>query len=478
MDSLWQAAERAAFVDIHDLDPALAKCVRDGDGVADHYGGRTAFTFLGQRGDEVLVLERRPDASVQARTVLNLTGGYGTGILGDEVKALGAGFVRFLEAATTTNDEFHSLERARLVVRIKRLLSEHTGTDPADWEVSFTSTGSEAMDLALQLVMLDGFHLATGVDKRRERDVIVACHGAWHGWSLGPNQILDRRQFTEGLPRVAGAEVVFMQYGDLASLDSAFATYGSRMRAIIVEGILGDGGVVVANSVWWNRLFSLAAAHEVRVIDDEILTGFRTGGMLAVPRGHVPDCITLGKALGFGLFPMSAVAWRKQSLSLRAGIGVRTFNARPFQAAVVDAGLEKVERDDLFARSVELGERLLAGLQQVAARHPQVFKAARGQGLFVGIELADAFARRGRAVRAEMLCHGVLVEIESGIFSRKVPRAARINETLRLTPPLTVAERSIELAISRMEACAAYLEGTMAGSASVDAPSMDREVAL
>lgn len=478
MDSLWQAAENAALIDVRDLEPALANCVRDGDGVADHYGGRTAFTFLGQRGDEVLVLERRPDAGVQARTVLNLTGGYGTGILGDEVKALGPAFGRFLDAATTTNDEFHSLERARLVARIKRLLSEHTGTAPTDWDVSFTSTGSEAMDLALQLGMLDGFRLSTGVDERRARDVVVACHGAWHGWSLGPNQILDRRQFTEGLPRIAGAEVVFMQYGDIESLESVFAAYGSRMRAIAVEGILGDGGVVLANADWWSRLFALAAAYDVRVIDDEILTGFRTGGMLALPRGHAPDCVTLGKALGFGLFPMSAVAWRKQSLSLRAGIGVRTFNARPFQAAVVDAGLEQVERDDLFSRSVELGERLLAGLQQVTARHPQVFKAARGQGLFVGIELADAFARRGHAVRAEMLRHGVLVEIESGIFSRKVPRAARINETLRLTPPLTVAERSIELAISRIEACAAFLEETVARPTLVDAPNMDREVAL
>lgn len=269
-----------------------------------------------------------------------------------------------------------------------------------------------------------------------------------------------------------------MQYGDLTSLEAAFETYGSRMRAIAVEGILGDGGVVLANSDWWSRLFALAAAHDVRVIDDEILTGFRTGGVLALPSGHAPDCITLGKALGFGLFPMSAVAWRKQSLSLRAGIGVRTFNARPFQAAVVDAGLEQVERDGLFARSIDLGERLLAGLGQVTAQYPRVFKAARGKGLFVGIELSDVFARRGHAVRAEMLRHGVLVEIESGIFSRKVPRTARINETLRLTPPLTVSERSIDLAISRIETCAAFLEGTVARPAAADAPNLNREVAL
>lgn len=456
--TLWISAASGAVLDLDELEPQLGNCVRDGDGVADHYGGRTPFTLLSQRGDELLVLERLPEGRVQARTALNLTGGYGTGILGDKVKALGPELERFLAETSTTNDEFHSPQRAQLVARVKRMLAQHTGTESGDWDITFTSTGSEAMDLALQLVMLDGFRLATGVDARQGRDVIVACHGAWHGWSLGPNQMLDRRQFTEGLPRVAGAEVHFMQYGDLASLEAVFTANRGRIRAVAVEGILGDGGVVPASTSWWDRLFELASEQDVRIVDDEILTGFRTGGLLALPPGRIPDCVTLGKALGFGLFPLSAVAWRRKSLSLRAGIGVRTFNARPFQAAVVDAGLAIIERDDLFLRSTTLGRPFLAALKQVVARHPAFFKDVRGQGLFIGLELADAFARRGHVVRDEMLRHGVLVEVESGLFSRKVPRAARINETLRLTPPLTVSEDTLERAVACIERCATALE--------------------
>ncbi|KGC10487.1 aminotransferase class-III family protein [Burkholderia gladioli] len=457
MNELWRFASHRKVMELNELDPELRECVRDGDGVADHYGGRTPFTFVDQRGDEILLLERLADGRVEAGTAYNMTCGYGTGILGDDIRHLASGFTGFLDRATTTNDEFHSVERHHLVSRVKRLIASHTDTRETDWELTFTSTGSEAMDLALQLVLLDGFHLASGVDARRERDVVIACHGAWHGWVLGTNQMLDRRQFTDGLPRLANGQVVFMQYGNLDDLQAVFSAYRGRIRAAVVEGILGDGGVVRASHAWWEMLFGLCAKENVRLIDDEVLTGFRTGAMLALPRGRAPDCVTLGKALGFGLFPISAVAWRRPPLSLRAGVGVRTFNARPFQASVVDACLEHVEHHALFARSAELGERAIRELMEIARRYPSVFKAVRGQGLLIGIELADSLARQGRRIRDELLRNGVLTEIESGIFSRKLPRSARVNETLRLTPPLTVSESSLADAIQRIATYASRL---------------------
>ncbi|KMZ12021.1 ornithine aminotransferase [Candidatus Burkholderia humilis] len=450
MDELWSFASHRKVMEFDELDLGLRACVRDGDGVADHYGGRTPFTFVDQRGDEILLLERLDDGRVRTGTAYNMTGGYGTGILGDDVKHLGVRFAGFLDHATATNDEFHSVERFRLVSRIKRLLADHTETRDTDWELTFTSTGSEAMDLALQLVLLDGFHLASGVDARRERDVVIACHGAWHGWVLGTNQMLDRRQFTDGLPRMSSTRVVFMQYGDLDDLQAVFSAYHGRIRAVVVEGILGDGGVVRGSDAWWEGLFGLCSKEDARLIDDEVLTGFRTGAMLALPRGRAPDCVTLGKALGFGLFPISAVAWRRSSLSLRAGVGMRTFNARPFQAAVVDAGLDHVERHALFARSAGLGEWAIGELREIAQNYPSVFKAVRGQGFLIGIELADGLARHGHRIRDELLRHGVLVEVESGIFSRKLRRSARVNETLRLTPPLTVSEPSLADGIHRI----------------------------
>lgn len=461
MHRLWHFGHKGKKVPREELAADLLTCIEDGDGVADHYGGRTSFTFLAQRNDEILVLERLEDKTIQAFTALNLTGGYGTGILGEAVKHLSETLQTILQDATTTTDEFHSIERFRLVERMKRLIAEHTQTSISDWEITFTSTGSEAVDFALQLVNLDGFELATGRDARKERDVIVACHGAWHGWSFGPNQMLDRRQFTDGLPRLASREIVFMRFGDIEHLQEVFSQYKGRLRAIIVEGILGDGGIVNAETEWWDRLLELATNNDVRVIDDEILTGLRTGAALALPAGRAPDCFTLGKALGFGLFPISAVAWRTHTLSARPGLGVRTFNARPFQAAIVDAGLALIERENLFVRSRQLGSEFLSDLAPLVAKYPLIFKSVRGYGFFIGLELSDTLARKGRQLRDELLRHGVLVEVESGLFSRKIPRPGRVNETLRLTPPLTISGTSLRLAAQRIEKCALSLNQQM-----------------
>ncbi len=457
-DDLWDAARDNQIVDPDLLPETLRTCVEQGDEVADHYGGRTNFTFLNQKDTRILTLELSDSGVIQARDVINMSCGYGTGILGDKIAEIGQQLPNFLVQSTTTNDEFHSLERRQLVRNIKGMIGAHTATSPDSWEITFTSTGSEAMDLALQLACLDGFDLARGIDTRAEKDVIIACHGAWHGWSLGTNQMLDRRQFTDGLPRVQSVETAYLVYGDMDHLETLFETYKGRIRAVFVEGILGDGGIIPASDAWWDSLFEHAAAEDAKVFDDEILTGFRTGNILALPKGRVPDCISLGKALGFGLFPMSALAWRKDRLRLRAGIGVRTFNARPFQAATVNAGLDYIARHELIEHSARLGHFLLDGLKSVQAEHPEVFKEARGQGLFAGLELSKAFARKGHLVRNELVRHGVLTETESGLFNRKVPKEARINETIRLTPPLTIHEDTLTEAMSRISQCAKTLK--------------------
>lgn len=456
LDGLWAKAHGDQYAELESLPDALRQCLLDGDGLADHYGGRTAFLFAEQQNDRILTLEK-PEAGasrVRVFPVINCTGGYGTGILGSQITLLEKVVNQALQRSATSNDEFHSPERHRLVAKLRRLVAQHTQSDGKDWELSFTSTGTEAMDLAMQLVMLDGFDLGTGRHSLQQKNVLIACHGAWHGWGLNPNQLLDRRQFTEGLPRLRDHEVVFMRYADPTDLEAVFERNRGRVRGVFVEGILGDGGVVRASDDWWRRLFELARGEDAKVVDDEILTGFRCGRALALPAGLSPDCITLGKALGFGLFPLSAVIWRKDRLKMRPGIGVRTFNARPFQARIVTAGLELIENGNLFERTRVLGEKVLLRLQQLVERHPDLFKAARGMGFFFGLELSGRYARKGHALRNQFLRHGVLTEVESGLFNQKVPKHARINETIRLTPALGMREDDLAEAVERLERAA------------------------
>lgn len=443
-NKLWEIAELKELIPLSDLDEATRECLLKGDGVYDHYGSRSSFLVIEAKGSRLLILElAHPGSYVRPINAINATGGYGTGILGGNVSDLASTLVHAIQTAACTNDEHYSLERSSLVKTLLHLAADHTETDASSWNITFTSTGTEAMDFALQLVLLEGYSLTNGKDYRQDKNVLVACRGAWHGWGISSNQLLDRRQFTEGLPRLVGSNVVFVSYGDLSSLETVFSQYRGAIRGFFVEGLLGDGGVVPASQHWWERLLELAEKEDARVVVDEILTGFRCGGLLALPHGIAPDCITLGKALGLGMFPLSAVLWRRNSMNPRPGVGVRTFNARPFQAKVIKAGLDRIVTGQLFEYSAELGQQLKQSLTELLVKFPNVYKAVRGQGLLIGVELANPLARKGRLVRDVLIREGVLVEIESGQMGRQIPRSEKINQTIRLTPPLTLPQEEV-----------------------------------
>ncbi len=454
------------------LDGQIARTVTSGDGLFNHYGKRSPFTMVERRGNTLLFLELGDSPKLAfARTAVNATGGYGTGILGGENSFLNETVLSALASAVDANDEHHSSDRLEVVDSLTALVATHTGTVASDWSITFTSTGTEAMDFALQALSLEGYDLTTGGATRAARDVIVAFHGAWHGWGSGPSHFLDRRQFTDGTPRFNSLTVQFAPYGDISALERIFRDFSGRVRFVVAEGILGDGGVVPAPTEWWSRLFELADRESARVLVDEILTGFRTGSILAMPRGRAPDCLTLGKGLGLGLFPLSAVLWRSPAISPRPGIGVRTFNLRPFEARIVGHALKHIEREKFFERSVALGRTLLAQLQSIVEIAPRKFKAVRGAGLFLGVELADQFARQGHAIRDALLRCGVLTEVESGTWSRKVPREFRHNETIRLTPPLTITLAEVDAIVEAFRTCAVHADSAAVLAGASASPS-------
>ncbi|MDJ0838637.1 MAG: aminotransferase class III-fold pyridoxal phosphate-dependent enzyme [Acidobacteriota bacterium] len=444
---------------LSDLDPDLVECLVNGDGLYSHYSKRSPFLFLDTKGSHVLILARGQNDEVTAVDALNCTGGYATGILGGRVGDLKDVMIEALDEATATNDEHHALERLHLSRKVKQLIADHTRTHPEQWAVSFTSTGTEAMDLAVQLVLQEGYDAQSGEPTERTgRDVIVACFGAWHGWGMAPNQLLNRKQYTGGVPRIAGNEIVFMGYGSENELQRIFSTYRGRIRAVFVEGILGDGGIMPASESWWRRLTHMAEEEGARIVDDEILTCLRTGGALALPRGVAPHCLTLGKGLGFGLFPISAVIWRQDLIHLRRNLGLRTFNARPFMARVTLAGLQYIEDNGLFEKSREIGRRLVDGLGGLIKSHSQMIKAVRGQGCMVGVELHKPYAGKTRLLRDCLILEGLVSEAESGTLGDRVPAECRVNQTMRMTPPMTLSDEDLNEVIHRFDrGCARFL---------------------
>ncbi|GAP38570.1 ornithine aminotransferase [Piscinibacter sakaiensis] len=174
----------------------------------------------------------------------------------------------------------------------------------------------------------------------------------------------------------------------------------------------------------------------VLMIADEVQTGLgRTGARLAVDHEGVrPDGLTLGKALGGGLLPVSAFLASEELMGVfTPGDHGSTFGGNPLGAAVGLAALDLLEREGLAARAAVLGEHLLGRLR--ALRHPAI-RAVRGRGLLVGVDLDPA------VVGARAVCEGLL---EEGVLSKDTH-----DTVVRFAPPLVIGEAELDAAVEAL----------------------------
>lgn len=168
---------------------------------------------------------------------------------------------------------------------------------------------------------------------------------------------------------------------------------------------------------------------------DEIQTGFgRTGKRFAADWEDVsPDVLIMGKALGGGVFPVSAVGARAEVMDvITPGSHGSTFGGNPLAAAVARAAIEVIEEEDLPQRSLELGLRALEALKTSLGAHPRV-KDIRGRGLFIGIELNEP----ARPYAEQLMRDGVLVK--------------ETHETvIRIAPPLIITEEDLNMGLDKI----------------------------
>jgi 4-aminobutyrate aminotransferase/(S)-3-amino-2-methylpropionate transaminase len=214
--------------------------------------------------------------------------------------------------------------------------------------------------------------------------------------------------------------------------------------AILVEPLLGRGGVVLPPDGFVRALGTFAHAHGALLIVDEIFTGFgRTGARFrSLADGAEPDLICVGKALGGGL-PTSALLGRGDVMSAwgdpdGAAIHTGTFFGNPLGCAAAHAALDVIEEEDLGGRATRVGGALLAKLEELAARHPTVTDV-RGLGLAIGVELASSDVTL-RLVR-QLLEVGYLV----------LPAGADAS-VLQIVPPLIIEPPLLDSFVAALDA--------------------------
>ncbi len=292
------------------------------------------------------------------------------------------------------------------------------------------NTGAEAVETAIKAARKWGYDVK-GVAP--DQATIVVADGNFHGRTTTVISFSTDDDARRGFgPYTPGFRVV--PYGDAAALAEAI---DATTVAVLLEPIQGEGGVIVPPADYLPAARALCDEHDVLLVLDEIQSGLgRTGTTLAADLvGVRPDLVTLGKALGGGIVPVSAVVGRRDVLGvLTAGTHGSTFGGNPLACAVGLAVVRLLETGEHQQRAAELGAHLRTRLDALVAGGSLV--AARTVGLWAGIDLAPDRGT-GRALSERLLALGVLVKDTHG-------------QTVRLAPPLTISREDLDWGLDRL----------------------------
>jgi len=340
--------------------------------------------------------------------------GHGHPVLVDAAKAQ-------LDRITLTSRAFHNDKLGPFLEGLAKLCGKEM--------VLPMNTGAEAVESAIKIARAWGYRVK-GVEHDRAK--IIVADGNFHGrtttiisFSNDPDARADFGPYTPGF--------VSVPYGDAAALEAAL---DDDVVAVLLEPIQGEAGIIVPPADYLPAVRRLTKERNVLFIADEIQSGLgRTGATFQCDNaGVIPDLYLLGKALGGGIVPVSAVVGDQDVLGvLRPGEHGSTFGGNPLAAAVGLAVVGLLETGDYQRRAAALGEHLLGRLRELVG-HGVV--AVRGAGLWAGIDIDPALAT-GRQVCEALAERGVLAKDTHG-------------STIRLAPPIVVEESELDWAVEQL----------------------------
>ncbi len=278
----------------------------------------------------------------------------------------------------------------------------------------FCNSGAEAIECGLK--MARKYHHATG---RPERYRVITFAGAFHGRTLATIAAGGQEKHLEGFgPPMDGFDKA--PFGNWEAVRAALC---EETAAILVEPIVGEGGIVSATPEFLRELRQIADEHGLLLLYDEIQCGMgRTGKLFAHEwAGVEPDIMAVGKGIGGG-FPVAAcLATEKAAVGMTAGSHGSTYGGNPLAMAVGNAVLDVVLGDGFLEGVERVAQHLWQQLQSLPARHPQVIEEVRGRGLMLALKCRVANTELMERVR------------EKGLLA--VPGGDNV---LRLLPPLVV----------------------------------------
>jgi len=293
------------------------------------------------------------------------------------------------------------------------------------------NSGAEAVESALKVARKWGYQVKGVAPGRAE---IIVCADNFHGRTLSIISFSTDEGSRAGFePFTPGFRIV--PYGDAEALEAAITP---DTVAFLVEPIQGEAGVIVPPPGYLKAAREICTRHNVILILDEIQTGLgRTGRLLAEEHEGIESDLTLvGKALGGGFYPVSAVLSNSEILGvLKPGEHGSTFGGNPLACAVARMALKVLVEEDMIGNADRMGRRIMAGLRSFGA---DAVKEVRGRGLLIAVELNP------EAGGARAYCERLA---ERGLLCKETH-----DHTIRIAPPLIITAAQADWIVDQFAA--------------------------
>lgn len=334
---------------------------------------------------------------------------------------------------TLTSRAFHN----NMLGPFEKYMTEQFGYD----RILPMNSGVEACETAVKLARKWGYEVKGIADGQAK---IIFAQGNFWGRSIAAiSASTDPSSYTHFGPYVPGFDKI--PYNDIAALEKALAD--PNVAAFMVEPIQGEAGVVVPETGYLKKVSELCKNHNVLFIADEVQTGLgRTGKMLCSEWDDVkPDMVVLGKALGGGVFPVSAVlASDEVMLTLKPGEHGSTFGGNPLACAVAIASVGVLVNEGLVENSLKMGELFRERMRNISS---PIITAVRGRGLLNAIVIRpyESGKKTAKDVCLQLMDAGLLAKQTHG-------------DIIRFAPPLTITENQLHKACDIIESVISGLE--------------------
>jgi len=353
-------------------------------------------------------------------------------VQGIAVNSLGHANPYLIKAINKQSKKLWHVSNAFIIPEGEKLAKRLAKKTFADF-IIFQNSGAEATEAAIKVARR--YFYSIGQPKKNR---ILCVKNSFHGRTLATIYASGSKKMTEGFgPKVDGFD--HFEFGDHKSLKKSIT---SRTAAIMVETVMGEGGIKVIPDWCLKGLRKICNKKKILLILDEVQCGIgRSGNFFAFESSKIkPDIVPIAKGIGGG-FPLGAVLMNKRVASgMTAGTHGSTFGGNPLAMSVGNAVLDQILKKGFLLNVKKLSQYFHSELNKLRKKFPKVIKEVRGVGLLIGLQL-----------------HNDQTQFIQKLMNNKLLTIRAAENVIRILPPLNVKKKEINIAINTIKkVCSTY----------------------